>query len=166
MKMRKKNKKRLSLLFLILTLLLSFFCLRFFISHSLTPSTLIGFTSSFFCSSTCSLYYTTRLTFKSRWILIKVGSHSLTVLVDTTSSIVYGLIYWSTSFFAGLSLNTKSFVLNIALSLFFHSSLSFLSLSACFFISSCASSIPLLLLHVSFLFSPRTLLPFLLFLSF
>ena len=27
-------------------------------SHSLTPSTLIGFTPSFFCPSTCSLYHT------------------------------------------------------------------------------------------------------------
>ena len=35
-------------------------------SHSLTPSTSIGFTSPFFCLSTCSLYCTIRLTFTTR----------------------------------------------------------------------------------------------------
>ena len=35
-------------------------------SYSLTPSTLIGFASSLFCSSTCSLYCTIRLTFTTR----------------------------------------------------------------------------------------------------
>ena len=106
-------------------------------SHSSTSFTSIGFTSFFFYPSTCSLYCTTQLIFTTRWILIKIGSHNLTILVDTTSSIMYRLIYWSTSFFASLSLNTKSFVLNITLSLFFYSLLSFLSLSACLFISFC-----------------------------
>ena len=46
---------------------------------------------------------------------ITVGSCSLTILVDTTSSIIYSPTYQSTSFFAGLFLNTKSFVLNITL---------------------------------------------------
>ena len=32
-------------------------------SHSSTPSTTIGLISSFFCPSTCSLYYTIQLTF-------------------------------------------------------------------------------------------------------
>ena len=81
-------------------------------SHSSTPSTLIGLPSSLFCPSTCSLYCTIRLMFTTRWILIEVGSHNLTALVDTTSSIVYGLIYRSTNFLAGLSLNTKSLILN------------------------------------------------------
>ena len=35
-------------------------------SHSSTPSTFISFTSSFFCLSTCFLYYTTWLTFTTR----------------------------------------------------------------------------------------------------
>ena len=105
-------------------------------SHSLTPSTSIGFAFFFFCSSTCSLQCTIQLTFTTGWILIKVGSHSLTALVDITSSIVYRPMYWSTNFLASLSLNTKSFVLSITLSLFFHFSISFLPLSACLFISS------------------------------
>ena len=35
-------------------------------SHSSTPSTSIGFPSSFFCPSTCSLYHTIRLMFTTR----------------------------------------------------------------------------------------------------
>ena len=70
----------------------------FSISHSLTPSISIGFPSSFFCPSTCSLYHTIQLTFTTRWILIEVGSCNLTALVDTTSSIVYGPMYRSTNF--------------------------------------------------------------------
>ena len=107
----------------------------FSISHSLTSSTLISFTPSFFYLFTCSLYHTIQLIFTTRWILIKVGNHNLTTLVDTTSSIVYGPIYWSTSFLTGLSLNTKSFILNITLSPFFYSLLFFLPLFACLFIS-------------------------------
>ena len=95
-------------------------------------------TSFFFCPSTYSLYHTTWLIFTTRWILIEVGSCSLTALVNTTSSIIYGPTYQFTSFFTGLSLNTKSFVLNITLSSFFHSSTSFPPLSTCHFISSCA----------------------------
>ena len=38
----------------------------FSISHSSTSSTSIGFSASFFCSSTCSLYYTIWLTFMTR----------------------------------------------------------------------------------------------------
>ena len=108
---------------------------NFSTSHSSTPSTSTGFTSSAFCSFTCSLYCTTQLTFTTRCILIEVGNRNLTILVDTTS-MMYGPTYWSTNFFTGHSLNTKSFVLNITLSLFFHSSTFFLSLSACHFISS------------------------------
>ena len=40
----------------------------FSISHSLTPSISIGFPSSFFCPSTCSLYHTIQLMFTTRWI--------------------------------------------------------------------------------------------------
>ena len=74
----------------------------------------------------------------TRQILIELGNCSLTAFIDTTSSISYGPTYLSTSFLTGCSLNTKSFVLNITLSSFFHSSISFLSLSACLFISSYA----------------------------
>ena len=104
----------------------------------MTSSTSIGFPSSFFCPPTCSLYYTIQLTFTTRWILIMVGSHNLTTLVDTTSSIVYDPIYQSTNFLTSLSLNTKSLVLNNTLSPFFQSSVSFLFLSAYLFISFCA----------------------------
>ena len=62
-------------------------------SHSSSPSTSIDLTSSFFWSLTCSLYHIIWLTFTTRWILIEIGSHNLTTLVDTTSSIVYGLMY-------------------------------------------------------------------------
>ena len=58
-------------------------------------------------------------------------------MVDTTFSIVYRPMYWSINFFTGLSLNTKFLVLNNTLSPFFQSSVFFLSLSACLFISSC-----------------------------
>ena len=88
------------------------------------------------CSPTCSLYHTTQLTFTTGQILIKVGSCNLTVLVETTLSMIYRLTYQSTHFFVGCFLNTKYFILSIILSLFFHSSISFLSLSACCFISS------------------------------
>ena len=108
----------------------------FSISHSSTPSISIGFSSSFFCLSTDFLYRTIRLMFTTGWILIKIGSHNLTALVDTTSSIVYGHMYRSTNFLAGLSLNTKSLVLNNTLSPFFQPSISFLLLSTCLFISS------------------------------
>ena len=119
------------------TTLLTFLLFSIFsTSYSFTPSTSTSFTSSAFCP-TCSLYHTTQLTFTTAWILIKVGSCSLTTLVETTSSIVYGPTYQSTNFFTGLFLNIKSFVLNITLSPTFHTSASFLSLSACCFISSC-----------------------------
>ena len=75
--------------------------------------------------------------FTTRWILIKVGNRSLITLVDTIFSIVYGPTYQSTNFLAGLSLNTKSLVLNITLSPFFQFSVYFLSLFACLFIFSC-----------------------------
>jgi len=75
--------------------------------------------------------------FTTRWIIIEVGSCNLTVLVDTTSLIIYRPIYQSTNFFASLFLNTKSFVLSITLSLVFYSLASFLFLSACHFIFSC-----------------------------
>ena len=104
--------------------------------YFLTFSTSTSFTSSTFDSSTCSLYYTIWLTFITRWILIKVGSCNLTILVDTTLLIKYGLIYWFTSFFASIFLNTKSFIFNITLFLFFHFSTSFLLLFVYLFISS------------------------------
>ena len=107
------------------------------ISYSSFSSTFTGFSSSFLCLPTCSLYHTIQLIFTTGWILIKVGSCNLTVLVDTTFSIVYGLIYQSTSFLAGFSLNTKSLVLNNTLFSFFQTLLSFLPLSTCLFISSC-----------------------------
>ena len=68
----------------------------------------------------------------------KLGSCNLTTLADITSSMVYGPTYQSTNFFTGLSLNIKSFILNITLSLTFYSSAFFLTLFACPFISSCA----------------------------
>ena len=110
----------------------------FSISYSSNPSTFTGFTSSFFYSPTCFLYYTTQLMFTTRWIFIEVCSQIMTVLVEITSSIMYEMIYQSTNFLTSLSLNTKSFVLNITLSLTFYSSTSFLPLSACLFISSYA----------------------------
>ena len=107
-------------------------------SHSLTSSTSTGFTSSFFCPPTCSLYHTIWLTFTTRWILINIDSHNLTTLVDTTSLIIYGPIYQSTSFLASCSLNTKFFVLNISLSPTFHTLAFFFLLFAYLFIFSCA----------------------------
>ena len=61
--------------------------------HSSTSSTSTGFTSFFFCPPIWSLYHTTQLTFTTGWILINVGSCNLTTLIDTTSSIIYGLMY-------------------------------------------------------------------------
>ena len=61
----------------------------------------------------------------------------MTTLVKTTLLMKYKPIYQSTSFLTSFSLNTKSFVLNIALPSFFHSSTSFLPLSTCYFIFSC-----------------------------
>ena len=106
-------------------------------SHSLAPSTSIGFPSSFFCPFTCSLYHTIQLTFTTGCILIEVGSYSLTAFDETTSSISYGPTYFSVNFLTGLSLNTKSLVLSKTLSPFFQSSVSLLFLSAYHFISSC-----------------------------
>ena len=108
-----------------------------FTSYSFTLSTFTSFTSSTFCPSTYSLYYTIQLTFTTRWILIDIGSCNLTVLVDTTLLIMYGLTYWSTNFLASHFLNIKSFILNIPLSSFFYSLTSFLPLSACCFIFFC-----------------------------
>ena len=107
-------------------------------SYSLTPSTSTGFTSSTFSPFICSLYYITGLTFITRWILIEVSSYNLTALVNTILSMIYGPTYWSTNLFASFFLNTKSFVLNIILLHFFHSSTFFVSLSTCCFISFCA----------------------------
>ena len=107
-------------------------------SHSLTLSISTSFASSVFYSPTCSQYLTTWLTFTTRWILIDIGSCNLTTLMKTTSSIIYGLTYQSTNFFAGHFLNTRSFILNITLSSIFHSSVSFLPLSTCHFTSCCA----------------------------
>ena len=59
-------------------------------------------------------------------------------MVDTTSSIIYGPTYQSTNFFVSLLLNTKSFMLNIILFLFFHSLAFFLLLPTCHFIFSYA----------------------------
>ena len=106
-------------------------------SHSSTPLTSTSFTSSFFCSPTCFLYHTTQLTFYTRQILIELGSHNLTILVDIISSIVYEPIYRSTNFFASCSLNIKSFVSNITLSSNFYIFTFFLLLSTYLFISSC-----------------------------
>ena len=47
--------------------------------YSSTPSISIGFLFLFLCPTTCSLYHTIQLTFTTRWILIEVGSHSLTI---------------------------------------------------------------------------------------
>ena len=72
------------------------------------------------------------LIFTAEWILIELGSCSLTALVDITSSMKYGPMYQFTSFFASF-LNIKFFILNIILSSFFYSSTSFCSLSAYLF---------------------------------
>ena len=85
-----------------------------------------------------NIYHTTWLTFTTGWILIEVGNLSLIALVKTTSSMIYGLIYLSTNFFTSLSLNTKSFIFNMIQSLIFHTSVFFLPLSTCLFISSYA----------------------------
>ena len=114
------------------------FCLFKILStfHFFTSSTSTGFASFTFYSFTCFLYYTTQLMFTTGCILIEVSSCNLTALVDTTSLMVYGPIYQSTNFLASCSLNTRSFILNITLSLFFYSSTSLLLLSTCHFISS------------------------------
>jgi len=109
----------------------------FFTFYSLTLSISISFILSIFCPSTYSLYLTIWLTFITGWILIKVGSYNLITLVNTILSMIYEPIYWFTNFFTGLSLNTKSLMLNIISSLFFYFLASFLSLSTCYFISSC-----------------------------
>ena len=104
----------------------------FFTFHSLTSSTSIGISSSFFCPLTCSLYYTIQLTLTTGCILIKVGNYSLTMFDETTSSIIYSPTYLSINFLIGLSLNTKSLVLNSTLSLFYYDLHISLSLSISF----------------------------------
>ena len=122
-----------------ITTLLTFLLFNIFSTfHSLTFSTSTSFTSSTFYPLTCSLYYTSWLIFTTGWIVITVGNCNLIALVETTSSMIYILMYQPTNFFVNLSLNIKSFVLNITLSPTFHTSVSFLSLSACHFISSYA----------------------------
>ena len=120
------------------------FLFRIFLtSYSLTLSTSTDFNSSTFCPPTYFLYYAIQLTFMTRQILIEVGSCDLTILIDTTSSIIYEPIYQSTSFSAGLFLNTKSFILNIILSSFFYFSASlyyFFYYFIMFFFSLCTSS--------------------------
>ena len=106
----------------------------FSIFYSSTFSTFTSFTSSTFCSLTCSLYHTTWPIFTTRWILIEVGNCSLTTLVDTTLSMIYGPMYQSTNFFASCSLNTRSFILSITFYPTFHASAFFLLLSAYCFI--------------------------------
>ena len=81
------------------TILFIFLLFKIFSTfYFLTPSTSTGFAFFTFYSSICSLYYTIQLTFTTRWILIKVGSCSLTILVDTILSIKYRPTYWSTNF--------------------------------------------------------------------
>ena len=63
---------------------------------------------------------------------------------------IYGPTYQFTNFFASHSLNTKYFVLNITLSPTFHTSVSFLTLSACHFIFSICLSFHLLLYFFPF----------------
>ena len=106
-------------------------------SHSLTLSTSTSFTFSSFCPPTYFLYHTTRLIFTTGWILIEVSSHNLTTLVEITLSMMYGLIYQSTNFLAGLFLNTKSFVLNITLFSTFHSSIFSICLPLYFLLCFC-----------------------------
>ena len=116
---------------------LIFFLFKIFsTSHSLIPSISTGFPSSFFCPFTYFLYRTIRLTLTTGWILIEDGNRNFTTFIDTTFSIAYGPIYLSVSFHTGLSLNTKSLVLNNTPSPFFHFSVSFLLLLAYLFISS------------------------------
>ena len=67
-----------------LTTYLTFLLFNIFSTfHSLTSSTSTDFTSSIFCPSIYSLYYTIWLIFTTEWILIKVGNHSSIVWVDT-----------------------------------------------------------------------------------
>ena len=104
--------------------------------YSLIPSTSTSFPSSFFCPFICSLYYTIQLMLTTGCILIKLGNRNFTAFVDTTSSIAYSPTYLSINFRTGLSLNTKSLMLNNTLSPFFHFSVFFLLLSTYLFISS------------------------------
>ena len=117
---------------------LTFYLIKIFsIFHSLTSSTSTGFGSSTLCSFISFLYHSILLTFTTRWILIEAGSFNFTAFFDTTSSTSYGFTYISVNFFTGLSLNTKSFVLNITLSPFFQFSTFLYLLSAYLFMSSC-----------------------------
>ena len=62
-----------------------------------------SFTSFTFFPSTYSLYCTIQLILTTEWIFIEVSSYNLTLLVETTSSMIYRLIYQSTNFFASFS---------------------------------------------------------------
>jgi len=120
---------------LFLNLATTFYLFNIFsIFYSSTLSTSIGFISSIFYPSTSSLYFTTQLTFTIRWILMRVGSLSLTMFINITSK----LTCYFVSFFTSLSLKTRSFMLKITSLPFFYTSVSFLSLSVCLFISLCA----------------------------
>jgi len=71
----------------------SYFCLLSIFStfHFSSPSNSTGFGFFTLYLFTDSQYLTTQLIFMTEWILIVVSSFSLTVLVDTTSLMVYGL---------------------------------------------------------------------------
>ena len=62
-------------------------------SYSSTSFISISLASSFLCFPTWSLYSTIQLMFTTEWILIEVSSCNLTTLVETTSLMIYGLIY-------------------------------------------------------------------------
>ena len=71
-----------------------------------------------FCFLTSFLYLTALLMFTIEWILTEISSLRLTILANTIFSMVYSLAYYSVSFLAGLSLNTKFLILSTTLSLF------------------------------------------------
>ena len=131
--------------------------------HSLTPSISTSFISSTFCSPTCSLYHTIQLIFTTRWILIEIGSHNLTALVDIILLMKYRLMYWSTSFFVwipSLSYSTLLYHLSFILQLLSFSYLLVISSSPVLFLML------LQLLSISSSFFLQTLLLSLLFIFF
>ena len=69
-------------------------------SHFFSLFIFIRFGSFTFCLFTSFLYFTTLLIFTIGWIFIKTGNLSLTILVDTTFSIVYSPICYFVSFLA------------------------------------------------------------------
>ena len=124
-------------------------------SHFFSPSTSIRFGSFTFCLFTSFLYFTTLLIFTIGWIFIKTGNLSLTILVDTTFSIVYSFTYYFVSFLASFFSPLCSVSLYYSFSMLLFPFASYLLATS---FSLGLSSMLLLSLAVSFLFFPQTLL--------